>query len=78
MSDHMGRAKFKLVRRNEDQAGISLTFEPVTSGSAENDLFFKFTPWGKLEIGTVNPEFAKKFVVGGEYYLDLNGPASDQ
>ena len=70
------RAKFKLTKRNEDTAGFSLTFEPVTTGSAENDRFFKFTPWGKVEMGTVNADAAKAFVVGGEYYLDFT-PAGE-
>lgn len=75
MSAPVCRAKFKLVRRNEDAAGFSLTFEPVTSGSKENDEFFKWTPWGKVEIGTVNADAAKAFVVGGEYFLDFTPDA---
>jgi hypothetical protein len=71
MSAPVCRAKFKLTARIENQAGHSLTFEPVTTGSPENDQFFKWTPWGKVEIGTVNPEAAAGFKVGGEYYLDF-------
>lgn len=71
MSAPVCRAKFKLTKRNEDQAGFSLTFEPVTSGSKENDEFFKWTPWGKVEMGTVNADAAKAFVVGTDYYLDF-------
>jgi hypothetical protein len=71
MSAPVCRAKFKLTQRNENMGGFSLTFEPVTSGSAENDQFFKYTPWGKVELGTVNPDAAKAFVVGGSYYLDF-------
>lgn len=71
MSTPVCRAKFRLTARNENQAGYSLAFEPVTSGSPENDQFFKWTPWGKVEIGTVNPEAAMGFKVGGEYYLDF-------
>jgi hypothetical protein len=71
MSAPVCRAKFKLTQRNENSAGFSLSFEPVTTGSKENDEFFKWTPWGKVEIGTINPEAAKGFVVGGEYYLDF-------
>ena len=40
------RAKFKLVGREEGREGFSLRFEPVVSGSPENDQFFKYTPWG--------------------------------
>ncbi|NTG73286.1 hypothetical protein G6M02_08085 [Agrobacterium rhizogenes] len=71
MNVPVSRSKFKLVSKNENQAGFSLNFEPVTSGSAENDRFFKFTPWGKLEIGTINADAANGYKVGKEYYLDL-------
>lgn len=65
------RAKFKLVRREEGSEGFSLKFEPVTSGSPENDQFFKYTPWGELSLGTINAEAAREFTVGDEYYLDF-------
>lgn len=65
------RAKYKLTARNETAAGYGLVFEPVTSGSPENERFFKWTPWGKLEMGTVNVGAAKQFEVGREYYLDI-------
>lgn len=71
MSAPVCRAKFKLTARNENQAGFSLSFEPVTSGSPENDKFFRYTPWGKIEIGTVNAEAAMAYKVGGEYYVDF-------
>lgn len=65
------RAKFKLVRREEGPEGFNLDFQPVTSGSPENDQFFKYTPWGELKIGTVNADAAQSFAVGGEYHLDF-------
>ena len=58
-----------VARANKD--GYTLIFEPVTSGSAENDSFYKWTPWGKLEMGTVNAEAAKQFEPGKTYYLDF-------
>ena len=69
MSAPICTAKFKLISRVENQAGFTLTFEPVTSGSKENDQFFRCTPWGKLELGTINAEAASGFKVGGEYLL---------
>lgn len=75
MSAPVVRAKFKLTARNENQNGFSLAFEPVTTGSKENDEFFKWTPWGKIEIGTINPDAAMAYKVGGEYYVDFT-PAS--
>lgn len=61
------RAKF-VVRKNEDG---TVTLETVTSGNAENDAFFHYTPWGKLEMGIVNPAAAGFFTVGREVYLDF-------
>ncbi len=65
------RAKFRLDRREEHGDGFNLTFQPVTGGSPENDKFFKYTPWGELKMGTINPEAAMSFEIGGEYYLDF-------
>lgn len=44
---------------------------PVTKGGEENEKFFKWTPYGELKIGTVNPEVAKKLIPGKEYYIDI-------
>lgn len=63
----MVRAKF-VVRANEDG---KVELEPVTGGSAENESFFHYTPWGKLEMGIVNPAAADFFTVGREVYLDF-------
>lgn len=72
------RAKFALRRKEETENGYTLEFEPVTSGSPENDEFFKWTPWGKLEIGTINAAAAEPFKAGEEYYLDITpAPKAD-
>jgi len=67
----MVRAKFKCIEKNQNEGGFSLKFQPVTSGSEENDRFFKFTPWGDFTMGTINGDAAKQFEVGKEYYLDF-------
>lgn len=69
------RAKFRCTAKNQSESGYTLIFEPVTSGSAENDSFYKWTPWGKLEMGTVNPEAAEQFEPGKTYYLDFTSAA---
>ena len=61
------RAKF-VVRANEDG---KVELEPVTGGNAENESFFDYTPWGKLEMGIVNPAAADFFTVGREVYLNF-------
>lgn len=72
MSAPICRAKFTLTKREEDQSGFTLYFQPVTSGSVENDAFFKWTPWGELKMGTVNAGAAMGFEVGKAYYLDFS------
>lgn len=66
------RCKFTCTSKEPNQDGVELTFAPVTSGSAENDEFFNFTPWGELKFGTINEDAANQFEVGNEYYLDLS------
>lgn len=74
----MVRAKFKCVAKTpyhegdeSHKDGSRLKFEVVTSGSEENDNFFKWTPSGILDMGTVNEGAASQFEVGKEYYLDF-------
>jgi len=68
----MVRCKFKCTQKVENTNGFQVTLEPVTSGSSENESFFKWTPWGKLEFGTINDEAAKQFEIGKEYYIDIS------
>ena len=41
----------------------------------ENTKFWKASPSGSFTLGTVNPEAAKQFILGEEYYIDIT-PAS--
>lgn len=66
------RAKFRCHYKEETESGFTIKFSPVSSGSEENDRFYKYTPWGELVLGTVNKDAAVQFEVGKEYYLDLN------
>ncbi len=66
------RAKFKVesVKLNGADGGtVKLT--PVMSGSPENESFFKFTPWGSIEIGTINEAAIAQFEQGVEFYVDF-------
>ena len=65
------RAKFRCNEKNQSETGFALKFWPVTSGSAENDRFYQYTPGGELTMSTVNDEAAAQFEVGKEYYLDF-------
>ncbi len=70
------RAKFRLQEYTTriDHTGKelrTLILYPVTSGSEENKKFYEYTPSGKLELGTVNPEAWAKFEIGKSYYVDF-------
>jgi hypothetical protein len=67
----MVRAKFKVDERAENVGGGVVRMSPVTSGSDENKNFFKWTPFGKLEMGTINEEALKEFKPGQEFYVDF-------
>lgn len=67
----MVRAKFKCVEKTQTEMGEKIKLTPVTGGSKENENFFKWTPYGSIEIGTINEDAAKEFEVSKEYFVDF-------
>jgi hypothetical protein len=65
------RAKFKVAEVTQHEQGSSIKLVPVTSGSPENEQFFKWTPWGEIKIGTINQAAADQFKPGAEFYVDF-------
>lgn len=66
------RAKFRVQSITEAEGGLkSATLVPVTTGSEENKEFFKWTPAGQIQLGTINPAAAAQFVPGREFYVDF-------
>lgn len=66
------RAKFKVASVTEAEGGLKTArLHPVTSGSPENAEFFKWSPSGTIELGTLNPAAAAHFVPGLEFYVDF-------
>ena len=73
----MVRAKFKVdsihinLYGKEELRSVNLT--PVYSNdpASENAKFWKYTPCGKIELGTINPDAWKQFELGKEYYIDF-------
>lgn len=66
------RAKFKVVSVTESEGGLkTVNMQPVTSGSPENTAFYKWTPSGQIQLGTINPDAAAPFVPGTEFYVDF-------
>ena len=66
------RAKFKVISVTEHEAGLKFVkLAPVTGGSPENEKFFKYTPSGTIEMGTINPSVAEQFKPGTTFYVDF-------
>lgn len=84
----MVRAKFKVTEvrrmmsmRKEGDNWVpceiqTITLNPVTSGSEENQTFWQATPSGRIELGVINQEAWKEFELDKEYYVDFSEPNS--
>lgn len=55
----------------------TLIFNPVSSTSPENKLFWAATPTGQIQLGMVNPEAWQRFELGHEYYFDASPAAAE-
>ncbi len=62
------RCKFKCEEVIQGESGYEYKFIPVVSGSAENEAFFKWTPYGSLKFGVTEK---REFIPGEEYYIDI-------
>jgi hypothetical protein len=58
-------AKMTCTKAEDGQIELS----PVTSGSKENEQFYKYTPGGAVSLSTVNEAAAAYFEPGKEYYV---------
>jgi hypothetical protein len=65
------RAKFVCTEKTETKDGYRIKAQPVYAGSEENDKYFKFTPSGNLDLGTINEAAAAEYKPGQEFYLDM-------
>lgn len=72
------RAKFKCTEKtptqNSETTGQSgcVVLRVVIDGSTENADFFHWTPFGEINMGTVNERAFAAFEVGKEYYVDFS------
>jgi len=62
-------AKFECREVTHTVDGKSVSMAPVTDDSPENAEFFRWTPFGSLEMGIVNPEV--EFTPGKKYYVEF-------
>lgn len=61
--------------RYENMEVRTMKFSPVYGNgdpNHENTKFWRATPSGSLELGTVNKEAWEQFELGKEYYLDFS------
>lgn len=65
------RAKFVVESITVTTNGTNVKLKPVTATSPENERFFRWTPFGVLEMGILNPDAAEVFVPGTEMYVDF-------
>lgn len=74
------RAKFYVAEKTLRSANQSIAksdvaavivLQPVSSGSAENESFYRWTPGGRIELAVVKEETANQFELGAEYYIDF-------
>ena len=66
------RAKFKVTSVTEQEGNVkSVKLVPVVGGSPENAEFFKWTPFGSIEIGTLNEKASEQFKPGSQFYVDF-------
>lgn len=69
------RAKFHVSKTETTQSGdeklYKVTLTPVTNSSSENAAFYKWTPGGSIELGTINEQAARFFSEFGDVYVDF-------
>ena len=61
----------KMVCTLVDAPNGRVILNGVTSGSPENDSFFKWTPAASVDMSTINPSALAQFVQGKQYFVDF-------
>lgn len=67
------RAKFQCnsINKSADNSSAVVNMMAVTTGSAENESWSKYTPSGQLQMVISNPAAVEYFEQGKEYYIDI-------
>lgn len=68
------RAKFQCnsINKSPDDSTAVVHLMAVTTGSAENEAWSKYTPSGQLQMVISNPAAAEQFAQGKEYFIDIS------
>lgn len=66
------RAKFIVQSITRTTQGSQIKLIPVTSGSKENESFYKYTPGGLIDLTTINESATEAFGNPGDaFYVDF-------
>lgn len=67
------RAKFSCIsiQKSPDNSAAVVNLGAVTTGSAENESWSKYTPSGQLQMVISNPAAFEQFEQGKEYYIEI-------
>lgn len=67
------RAKFQCnsINKSPDNSTAVVNMMAVTTDSAENETWSKYTPSGQLQMVISNPVAAEQFEQGKEYFIDI-------
>ncbi|QIT28549.1 hypothetical protein [Raoultella terrigena] len=67
------RAKFQCnsINKSPDNSTAVVNMMAVTTGSAENETWSKYTPSGQLQMVISNPAAVEQFEQGKEYFIDI-------
>lgn len=67
------RAKFSCIsiQKSPDNSTAVVNLSAVTTGSAENESWSKYTPSGQLQMVISNPAASEQFEQGKEYYIEI-------
>lgn len=65
------QSKWNSYGNAEGELLTTIKLNPVTGNSEENKQFFRWSPAGSIDLGTVNPAVVEQFHIGDEFYVDF-------
>ncbi len=71
MNNIIAKFRFESVKTwmSGEKKVANLNFSIVAGTSEENEKFFEWTPYGKMELGTVNQAVLDSLTLNEEYYV---------
>jgi hypothetical protein len=68
---YVSEVKESLYQSQNSGTLTTIKLMPVVSGSEENKQFYRWSPSGSIDLGTVNPAVVEQFHIGDEFYIDF-------